>query len=272
MKKVRPFTLPEGWISGNCEAVLNDFSLWSESSLHLGQFALIPHAGWYFSGEMAFRALSRLNNNCDLVILTGGHLSESSVPLLYEEVEFETPCGNLFSHRSSLEFLKKSFPFFSPAVDTDNSVEVHLPMLHHLFPDAEFCFLRLPPVRESVDILQSLTGWADKKGISWVFAASSDLCHYGPGYRFMPGGSGLEAKQWFFRKNREFMDLIIEGQIESVMTQGLQGAACSLAGAAFLAHTIFERNSVPDLILQKSGSSLDKMDSESFVGYGALVF
>ena len=46
----------------------------SEESSVFGWGAIVPHAGWSFSGRLAYRTLRQLDPDCDLVVIIGGHL------------------------------------------------------------------------------------------------------------------------------------------------------------------------------------------------------
>ena len=39
---------------------------------------VVPHAGWYFSGKIAYRVLRALSGESDSIIIAGGHLREGS--------------------------------------------------------------------------------------------------------------------------------------------------------------------------------------------------
>jgi len=60
-----------------------------KASKNLSAFAVVaPHAGWYFSGDLAAKAVWSLRD-CDTVVILGGHLRRGDPLLFAEEGRFD---------------------------------------------------------------------------------------------------------------------------------------------------------------------------------------
>ncbi|MDR0409640.1 MAG: AmmeMemoRadiSam system protein B, partial [Spirochaetaceae bacterium] len=80
---IRKMKLPAGWYPrgvAEIDEYLTDFLPAGER----GDAAAVaaPHAGWFFSGKIAARALAGLSRDADVVVVAGGHLS-ADAPVLF---------------------------------------------------------------------------------------------------------------------------------------------------------------------------------------------
>ncbi|MDR2470785.1 MAG: AmmeMemoRadiSam system protein B, partial [Treponema sp.] len=120
--------------------------------------AAAPHAGWYYSGAIAAKALEALasgalaspggGNWTGTVAVIGGHLPPGVPALFAPEDAVETPLGSLEMDGELRASLGRDLPAAgldrAPDCYTDNTVEVLLPMVKYFFPAARLLWLRLP--------------------------------------------------------------------------------------------------------------------------------
>jgi AmmeMemoRadiSam system protein B len=157
---------------------------------------IVPHAGWFFSGQIACRVIQQLAKGpgADLLAVFGMHLHPGSRNHLMAEGEWETPLGPLAVDEEMADALRQQFDFkIETAADCvqDNTIEVQLPFIRHYFPEARILPMGLPPVAGSLEIGKAVVAAARRLGRRIRIVGSTDLTHYGANYGFAPQGGGL---------------------------------------------------------------------------------
>src|SRR5687768_15414596 len=103
MSDLRPAELAGRWYPGSAEACDRFFESVAplEGAAALPDkpvAAIVPHAGWVYSGAIAYRALAAVAKQeaePELVIVFGGHLNARDKPRVLIEGGWETPLGPL---------------------------------------------------------------------------------------------------------------------------------------------------------------------------------
>ena len=150
MQNLRKRRLPQGWYPVGKTETIKEIENFSKGNLygvlHNGKYGgIIPHAGWYYSGDLAAAVMRNLKGiEPELVILYGGHLPSGETPLITIEEGWETPLGRVKMAVESAIEIKGKFGLFED-VYPDNTLEIHLPLLKYYFPAAKLLALRLPP-------------------------------------------------------------------------------------------------------------------------------
>jgi AmmeMemoRadiSam system protein B len=275
MGKIRKRTLPAGWYPADRRAALEIVKTWSgsvEKTAGDGVACVVPHAGWDFSGELAFSTLAALKTPVDTVAVVGGHLPPVSRLLSCRADQFETPFGFLESDQEMLTALWDEMEVEDDR-HADNTVEIQLPLINHLFPGAKVLYLRVSPTPDAILLGGKLHELSQRFGRSLVVVGSTDLTHYGPAYGFMPAGSGESAIEWVRGENDSgLLDLILKMDAEGAMDHAKKhGSACS-AGAAAAAVAFSVKCGITAGRLVGYRMSCDTHKAESFVGYGGIVF
>jgi AmmeMemoRadiSam system protein B len=285
--------LPVGWYPRSAEEIDGYLHSFAAERCGGAKAVIAPHAGWFFSGKIAGRALSSLRHDADLVVIAGGHLPPGHPVLFAEEDAACTPFGELPIDRELRALVKDQFlrAGFSCGADnyTDNTVEVLLPAIHRFLPGASILWLRLGADIRAVEAGALIYRAATAFGRRAVIAGSTDLTHYGPDYGFCPKGRGKTALDWVKTVNdRRFIEAVLSGDAAAVIKRaGSEHSACSagavLCAMGFAAET---RASVP--VAPTGGengpeaarlldytTSADVRDgygdaADSFVGYAAI--
>lgn len=272
--KVRKRVLPEGWYPRSANEIEKQFLEWDNAySVEENKVAaVVPHAGWFFSGKLAYAGIKALSKECDLLFVIGGHLSDSSSVLGYFDEEIETPLGNVAIEK---EVLKKGSKHFQIREDTkaDNTIEIQMPIVKYFFPNAKISAFRLPPNKAAADFTRTMHEVAEAAGYSVGLIGSTDLTHYGPSYDFTPKGVGKDAIKWVEEENdKAIINAMVHQDTEEVIRLGtIHHAACS-AGAAAAA---VEYGKIRGI---RKGKVIDYYTSAaihpgaSFVGYAGVVF
>lgn len=157
-------------------ALLNS---WQKSKVLPGcSAAIVPHAGYIFSGECAFKALSAmdLHNLKRVVIIGPAHNVEFSGLSLFVGDQFETVGGMHAMDREYAEELREKFalPFYESA-HAEHSTEVQVPLLSSLAPTLPVveCVYGSDAVPQLIDLLFYI-----QKNVNTGIIISSDLSHY----------------------------------------------------------------------------------------------
>lgn len=272
--KTRKRILPEGWYPASARQTEKTLASWprAEENERKAFSCIVPHAGWFFSGALAYRTMSRLRTDVDTVVVVGGHLPSRGNLLAAPEEGYETPQGVLTADLELRAEMQKQLTI-EDDTDPDNTVEVQLPLVAGLFPGAEVLWLRAPQSDSASRAGQALRRAADKLGKSVVVVGSTDLTHYGAGYGFMPRGGGPDALAWVKEENdggiiRAFLDMDATEALRFALERK---AACSVGGA-LAAMAFAETYGVTRGILEGYLNSADMHPSDSFVGYAGIVY
>lgn len=246
---------------------------------------LVPHAGWTFSGAVAalvFCALQRRRGTVGTFVIFGAaHGYFGAQPAVDGCEAWDTPLGRTQIDESLRQVLLDSGAAVvdSSAHRSEHSIEVQVPFIQHLFPEARILPILVPVNESAVKLGRTLAEKTQGSDTSVVFIGSTDLTHYGPHYGFTPMGVGSEALHWASDVNdRQFINLalgleperLLAGAVEKGNACGPGAAAAAIAAAkrlgarkgVLLAHT----NS-NEVMLREMGTA--RPDS---VGYAAIVF
>jgi AmmeMemoRadiSam system protein B len=283
--RLRPSELGGRWYPASAEACLRFFeSVPRGSSLPPTRAgAIVPHAGWVYSGAIAFEALAAVADahpRADLVILFGGHLSPSDSPRLLVEGAFETPFGPLLVPEPLTQDIAMAIECELETPDDyvdDNGVEVLVPMLKRLWPEAPAVLMGIPPTSRAAAIGVEVLDLAQRRGFSdIVVIGSTDLTHYGPNYDYRPAGSGPQALDWVKSKNDPAViePLSALDATRVIWVAERQRNACC-AGAAAAAVAAARKLHADQGIVTRYATSFDVRPDgpapTSFVGYVGMV-
>jgi AmmeMemoRadiSam system protein B len=282
--RIREYSLPAGWYPRDSEGVSEEISRFMAKFGHNGPYsraAISPHAGWYYSGQPAFRAIASLDPGAETVVVLGGHLSPGSPFLFAMEDAVRTPL-DLFSIDAELRAaLNERLDHLAEGCAEDryrdNTIEVLLPMVRFFFRSAQLVWLRLPSHIASYEAGKIIAQTAAQLGRKIDVLASTDLTHYGNNYGFSPKGAGQAALNWVREENdASFIKAIESGDVKKVLHCGERDRAACSSGAVLGAMGFAEEAGIGSAHLLEYSTSADKNEGEgvpdSFVGYAALSF
>jgi AmmeMemoRadiSam system protein B len=276
--------LPSGWYPRGAEAINEYLRDFLDDRDGEARAALAPHAGWFFSGKIAARAIAALRRDAGTVIVVGGHLPAKAPVLFAEEDAVAAPSGEIVIDADFRAHVKKelSLTGIHCAADNyaDNTVEVLLPAVRRFFPEARLLWLRVGADERAFKIGVLIARAAAALGRNALMLASSDLTHYGPNYDFCPKGLGKPALEWVKTVNdRRFIKAVLSGSAEAALERAeKEQSACSagavLCGMGFASETRGPGAKIPEARLLAYGTSVDAYsagsDTDSFVGYAAM--
>ena len=247
--------------------------------------AIVPHAGWVFSGELAataFKAIQQSNQDVDTFVIFGAaHQYFGGGAVVYDSGAWETPLGQVeIDAELAGQIVAKGAVADPEAHHGEHSIEVQVPFIQHLFPNAKIVPI-IVPVADfdhtfGTHVGQLIHEQQDKKV---VCVASTDLTHYGPRYGFCPEGTGSAALKWAREVNdMEFIDLALRMEADRLLETALdKGNACGPAAVATLISAAKAMGRICGVLLGHTTSHdimLEKFNqpSEESVGYAAIVF
>ncbi|MDH4224537.1 MAG: AmmeMemoRadiSam system protein B [Deltaproteobacteria bacterium] len=244
-----------------------------------GCLGVVPHAGWIYSGRLAWGVFSNLMepSGVDLVVVLGGHLGPGDPMVAMTEGEWDTPFGPFAIHTGFKEALTgfegvvlETEKRFSP----DNSVELQLPLAKYKYPDAELLPIRVPPGPEALRLGRELAGYLEAGSIRFVVVASTDLTHYGPQYGFEPQGRGPAALNWVKGENDPvFIRAVESGDGRSILASArVHHNACSPGPVAALNEIAQARGASFHTLEYTTSAEVAGEDAANFVGYLAGVY
>lgn len=275
-RTVRKRILPPGWYPADEKETVSVLKKWEKSleapGIQYGMSAVVPHAGWSFSGKLAYKTLRQLNPESKIVIIVGGHMRAGDGIAVAEEQYFETPFGPM---AAAEDFKKRLGEQIAAKADkaADNTVEVQLPIVRYLFPEAKVLWLRVGAGQEAVELGRVCAGIAGTLSERVCMIGSTDLTHYGPNYGFAPKGIGAEAVQWAQQENDGgIIKHMLQMQSEDVLHWGNQRKAACSPGAAVAAIEFAAAYGCEEGILTGYDSSYSIHPDSSFVGYAGIVY
>ena len=267
--------------AGDCERQIEDFlgaRDRKEADRHSILGAIVPHAGWYFSGEIACNVIHRLSlgDPPDVLAVFGMHLHQGSAVHLMADGAWETPFGPIEIEARLAAELGGMFRFHIEGpryYSQDNTIELQLPFIKYFLPQVKIVPVGLPPRAESLEIARSVVALADKLGMALKVIGSTDLTHYGANYGFTPKGAGPAALDWVRDENdRRMVDLMLAMDPEAVIAEGLKHHNACCSGAAAGAVEAARRLGARRAETLAYTTSHDKSPGSSFVGYVGVMF
>lgn len=272
------------WYPGReseCRETIEDFSkscIPCPSGTGEMKGGIVPHAGWYYSGQVAFNVIKCLkdDNDPDLFIIFGRHLHPGSGNYIMAEGSWATPLGALEIAGDVAERLVSEFKFrveTSSRYEQDNTIELQLPFIKHLFPDVEILPIGAPPVPASIKIGERVAEIAEDMGKKILVLGSTDLTHYGFNYGYTPKGVGREAIDWVKEENdKKMIDLMLDMDAEGVISESLVNSNACCSGAVAAAIAAIKRMGALKGERLIYTTSYDIRPAESFVGYAGILY
>lgn len=153
--------------------------------------AVVPHAGYQYSGKTASKVYAGISQKFDTVIILGpNHHGVGSIST--DTGEWRTPLGIL---KIDEEFVKELTDGGLVNIDSrahlrEHSIEVQLPMLQQRFGELKFVPITINSAFYDIDNMKKLgnkiADVANRLKRQPLIIASSDFTHYGSAYGYTP--------------------------------------------------------------------------------------
>lgn len=232
--------------------------------------AVVPHAGYVYSGPVAAHVFGALPKFDVVVVLGTNHTGVGErvavSPEDWETVLGVVECDSLVSG----EIVKNCeiAQFDELAHMYEHSIEVQLPFLQKVLGD-----FKLVAISVSSDLNSGnyeALGEAVRDAVAGKRAlviASSDFTHFGAMYGFAPVDKDEVA--WVQKTDKEIIDAVLDFRADDVIELSRASTVCGYAPMAVLLSAV--RGAKGRLV--KYGTSYDVSKSkDAIVGYAGIVF
>ncbi|MHC4130689.1 MAG: AmmeMemoRadiSam system protein B [Planctomycetota bacterium] len=246
---------------------------------------IVPHAGWVFSGSLAalvFSAVKKQHKSVDTFVIFGAaHGYYGQMPAVYNEGGWSTPVGQIdIDEELAQEVLKTDKALSDIGTHGfEHSIEVQVPFIQHLFPQAKILPIIVPPSNEAITLGQEVGQIINQTGKKIVCIGSTDLTHYGPRYGFTPMGTGEKGTAWASKVNdKEFIDAALKMDPQVLLADAVgHQHSCGPGAAAATIAAAKKLGKIEGLLLAYTNSNevmKEKMQTVSTdsVGYAAIIF
>lgn len=255
------------------------------ANIHHTIAGLVPHAGWTYSGSVAADVFYAIGQSAspDVVILFGGvHRYKGTKAAMFCSGAWQTPLGRanvdcrLAERVLGYTNLIADDPY---AHENEHSIEVQLPFVQHIFPDAKILPIMVPPGPRSHEVGEAIARTITVYDYNAFIVGTTDLTHYGPHYGFIPEGIGADANTWAMEVNdRRFIDLVCQLKCKELVGEAVQQKnACSSGAVAATVAAAVGRGASKSILLNHTSSSvvaasLGEKEIHDSVGYAGIVF
>ncbi len=227
--------------------------------------AIVPHAGYIYSGPVAGAVYARLSLPSAAVILCPNHTGRGAPAALEPSEAWETPLGEVPVNRrlaARLLELISALEEDAAAHRREHSLEVQLPFLQVLRPDISFVpiCLGLPDLLLCREIGNALAALSREEPEPPLLLASSDMNHY-------------ESRQVGRRKDGLALACIEalnpEGLFATVQSESISMCGYLPATALLFAAKAAGASSAQVIARRDSGDQTG--DISSVVGYAGVI-
>ncbi len=243
--------------------------------------AVVPHAGWVFSGPtaaLAYQVVARKQPET-VVIFGAVHTLDRNAASLYPAGRWETPLGPV-EVDAELASAVAEVPGVAVAPEAhaqEHSIEVQMPMIRFFLEGAKVLPLSVLPAEMAGEIGAGVARCVSELCRNAVFVASTDLTHYGPSFGFEPAGRGEVGIRWAKEVNdRRLIGLIAEMNATAVVAEAaVNHNACGAGAVAAVIGAAREAGAKRYVELEHTTSAereTDRFSSANSVGYEAGVF
>ena len=246
---------------------------------------LVPHAGWVCSGAVAakvFAALARWKSPTTIIMFSGVHRYREKEAALFSAGRWKTPLGAVEVDSRLAEHILGHTNLIVDnrhAHEEEHSLEVQMPFVKHLFPEAQVVPIMVPIVKTAPNIGDAVGQALKAYHRDVLIIGTTDLTHYGPRYGFVPQGVGEQANTWAKEENdRRFIDLVCKMRATNLVSEAVNRKnACNSGAAAATITAVQALGGTSGVLLEHTTSSEvlagqvpgEQTDS---VGYAGIVF
>lgn len=247
--------------------------------------AIVPHAGWVCSGAIAGEAIAALARQAprpDVVVVFGA--VHTPLPIAFAALSsherWHEPAGDCEVAQDMSRRLTEAGGML--AVDdrfheSEHAVEVELPLIRVAWPDARVLPIEVPLIDDAETIGRRVAEAVEASGLSAVFLASSDLTHYGPAYRFVPAGVGMNGLAWAKDNDRRLLELVMDLAVDRIVPDvRARTNACGGGAIAAMLAACRERGAARGQVLRHASSFETLADvapqpPDNAVGYASVL-
>jgi AmmeMemoRadiSam system protein B len=269
---------------GDCEAQIEHFlkhyTVPKEPAKAVG--GIVPHAGWVFSGAVAAKVFKCLSVKAapDTFILLGAvHTWKPRGNSIYSRGSWTTPLGEVKIDEDVanklLDALAGDAIEDPGAHEGEHSLEVQLPFIKYLCPDAKIVPIAVPPDENAHITGRKIGEAASGIGKKITVVGTTDLTHYGDAYGFTPFGYGKKAKQHMEESDARIIKLALMMRSDEIRREAQKSHNACGSGALAATVAAAKAMGAEKGYLLEYTTSHDVMPEGEFemaVGYAGILF
>lgn len=227
--------------------------------------AIVPHAGYVYSGPVAAAVYARLDIPSCCVVLCPNHTGRGAPAALDPAEAWRTPLGDVPVNRKMAARLRELAPSLrddSVAHEREHSLEVQLPFLQARRANVSFVPISIGEPRLALcrEIGDALAAVAAEESEPPLLLASSDMNHY-------------ESRAVGRRKDDRALARIEavdpEGLFRTVLTESI--SMCGFLPATALLFAARAAGAGPARVVSRRDSGDETGDASSVVGYAGVI-
>lgn len=181
--KIKPPAVAGKFYANDKDELLSQLDFFAESSTNDYDFRsraiIVPHAGYYYSGQLAYEGFRHLNKNAkNVFIIAPTHYVPFEGLALSNYDQWSTPLGEIELNQKINDELIARFYYCSrldEAFASEHSAEVQVPFIQKMLPDAKIVPILVGKIDYRLISRIIEFYWADPEN---VFVISSDLSHF----------------------------------------------------------------------------------------------
>ena len=243
--------------------------------------AIVPHAGYVFSGPCASYAYSAIANSSfipDTIILIGpNHTGLGNHHLSVSFQDFQTPLGIIKNNLTLAKEITKNSDAKNDetAHIHEHCLEVQLPFLQFIFKNQKFKIVPIVIATQDKEACEKLGKDLGKiikdYGKKVLIIASSDFTHYGQNYNFVPFKPETNFNQQLYEFDKEAIDSILALDSDDFYKIAKEKTICGMA-PIFILLKICKNLKLKDAKLLKQYASSEIIPNKNAVDYASIVF
>jgi len=243
---------------------------------------VVPHAGWSCSGMVSATVFGNIaaQRKPETIVFFGAvHRPTRTPAALFPGGCWRSPLGSMAIDGRLAERVLSHTNLIADdpyAHDDEHSIEVQVPLLQRLWPQAKLLPIMVLPSSQAVEIGGIVGQTLASYHYDAVVLASSDLTHYGRRYGFTPKGHGATGLEWAKNVNdRAIIDRMLQMDANEIVAEALEHRnACGggAIAAAMSAARMLGADRAQLLRHVTSRETLRSVDDDHAVGYAGIVF
>jgi hypothetical protein len=243
---------------------------------------IVPHAGWVFSGAVAakvFKCISVKTAPDTFILLGAVHTWKPRGNSIYSRGSWSTPLGDVKIDEEVadmlLDVLGDDISDDAAAHEGEHSLEVQLPFIKFLCPEAKIVPVAIPPEGNAHITGRKIGELASGLKKKIVVVGSTDLTHYGDSYGFTPFGYGEEAKKRMKESDSKIIELALQLKSSDIMKEVQRNHnACGSGALAATVSAVKAMGAEKGYLLEYTTSHdiMPEGDFEMAVGYAGILY
>jgi len=242
--------------------VVKSFYSTAGEAVHGAVGAVSPHAGYVYSGATAAKAISSLGPAETFVVIGPNHRGAGAV-LSVSGDDWDTPLGVVMCDTEFADALTSPLQQDEKAHRQEHSVEVQLPFVQYLYPDARAVCICIGDQTQgaAAAVAESVLAAQEETGRDIKVIASSDFSHYVPAEMARENDGAVLSS---------ITGMDIQGMYARLSET--RASVCGVGPIAAAMEISRELGAKKAELLEYTNSGEVSGDFQQVVGYAAVVF